>query len=249
MRLDFTGKVVIVTGATRGIGKQIADDFESLGAHLILTGTNKKQVADLNALARKQNQRKTYYCVDFTDRKNVEAFLKVIQKFKKVDVCINNAGINRIDLLEDTKENDWDQMIAVNLKGPYLLTRTVGAMMKKNQYGRIINIASIFGTVSKAKRSIYSTTKFGIKGFTVAVSNELAAFGVLVNSVSPGVILTDLTRKNLTNKERADISKQIPAGRLGTPEDVSRVVVFLASDLNTYLTGQDIIVDGGFIDV
>jgi 3-oxoacyl-[acyl-carrier protein] reductase len=120
--------------------------------------------------------------------------------------------------------------------------------MKKNHYGRIINIGSIFGTVSRAKRSIYSVTKSGIHGLTVAVSNELAPFGVLVNTVSPGFVLTDLTRKNLTEKERLELAKQIPVGRLALPQDISRVVVFLASDLNTYLTGKNITVDGGFID-
>jgi len=249
MKLDFSGKTVIVTGATRGIGKQIADDFASLGAELILTGTHPKQIAALNISALKEGLKKRYCCVDFTDRKSVDTFLKGIQKLKKIDVCVNNAGINRIDLIEDTKEKDWDDMLAVNLKGPYLVTRVVGKIMKKNRYGRIINLSSIFGTVSKMKRSIYSTTKFGIRGLTVAVSNELAPYGVLVNAVSPGVILTDLTRKNLSQKERVDMARQIPAGRLGTPEDISKVVIFLASDLNTYLTGKNIIVDGGYIDV
>ena len=136
----------------------------------------------------------------------------------------------------------------MNLKGPYLLTRLVATKMKKNHYGRIINMASIFGVVSRPKRSIYSMTKAGIIGFTVAISNELAPWGVLANTVSPGFILTDLTRKNLSVAERRALTAQIPLGRLGQPSDISRVVLFLASDWNTYLTGKNIIVDGGFID-
>jgi 3-oxoacyl-[acyl-carrier protein] reductase len=248
MKFDFSGKTVLITGATRGIGKQIADDYASLGADLILTGTDKKKIDALNKVALKQGLKRKYYCVDFTDRKKVDVFLKVIGKFKRIDVCVNNAGINHIDFLEDTKEKDWDDIINVNLKGPYLVTRAVAGIMKQNCYGRIINIGSIFGTVSRAKRSIYSVTKAGIHGFTVAVSNELAPYGILVNTVSPGFVLTDLTRKNLGEKERRQLAGQIPVGRLAVPEDISRVVIFLSSDLNTYLTGKNIIVDGGFID-
>lgn len=249
MKLDFRGKIVLVTGATRGIGKQLADDFASLGAELILTGTDPKKVSALNVSAKKNRLKRIYYCVDFTDHVSVENFLQQIARCKKIDVCVNNAGINRIDWLEDTKEKDWDDILNVNLRGPYLLTRAVSKIMKKNRQGRIVNISSIFGVVSRAKRSIYSTTKFGIAGFTLAVSNELAPYGVLVNAVSPGFVLTDLTRKNLTDKERRDLAKQIPAGRLATPADISSVVVFLSSALNTYITGKNIVVDGGFIDI
>jgi len=248
MRFDFTGKTVLITGATRGLGKQFADDFSSLGADLLLTGTDKKTTDALNKAALQQGLKRKYFCVDFTDRKKVDGFLKVIGKTRKIDVCVNNAGINHIDLLEETKEKDWDDIVKVNLKGPYLLTRAVAGMMKKSRYGRIINIGSIFGTVSRPKRSIYSVTKSGIHGFTVAVSNELAPYGILVNTVSPGFVLTDLTRKNLSEKERRQLAGQIPVGRLAVPEDISRMVVFLSSDLNTYLTGKNIIIDGGFID-
>jgi len=248
MKLDFTDKVVLITGATRGIGKRLADDFASLGATLVLTGTDKKIINELNKASSKQGLKRKYCCVDFTHRKSLDAFLKEIGNLRKIDVCVNNAGINRIDLLEDTKEKDWDDITQVNLKGPYLLTRTVARVMKQNHYGRVINIGSIFGSVSRAKRSIYSVTKFGIHGFTVAVSNELAPYGVLVNTVSPGFVLTDLTRKNLTEQERRQLIVQIPVGRLALPEDISRVVIFLSSDLNTYLTGKNIVIDGGFID-
>ncbi|MDE2223068.1 MAG: SDR family oxidoreductase, partial [Candidatus Omnitrophica bacterium] len=186
---------------------------------------------------------------DFTNDSSVSAFLGQLETLPKIDVCVNNAGINNLDFVEDSKEKDWDDILAVNLKGPYLLTRLLARKMKKNRYGRIINISSIMSIVSRPKRSIYSTTKAGIAGFTKAVSNELAGHRILVNAVSPGIIITDLTRKNLTDKERQDLARQIPAGRLGVPSEISSVVLFLASKLNTYLTGKNIVVDGGFIDI
>ncbi len=246
MNIDFKGKRVLVTGATRGIGRKIAEDLAEAGAELILTGTNEDEIKKLN-LSGGPNMK--YYRVDFTDTGSVEGFLKELGKFDRIDVCINNAGINKIDLIDEVEDKDWDDIIAVNLKGPFLLTRAVSGIMKKNGYGRIVNIASIFGVVSKEKRSTYSTTKFGLRGMTKAASNELAGYGVLVNAVSPGFVLTDLTRSILSEKEMKEIAQRVPAKRLAQPEDISKVVLFLASDLNTYLTGKNIVVDGGFIDV
>ena len=246
MKLDFTGKKVLVTGATRGVGEAIADDFYALGADLILTGTDKKRIDELNA---KKEDRKKYYCVDFRNAESTNNFMAELEKYNKIDICVNNAGINRIDLIEETKPEDWDDMVAVNLKGPYLVTREVARIMKENKQGRIINISSIFGVVSKAKRTIYSTTKFGLRGLTKAVSNEVAKYGVLVNSVAPGIVLTDMTKNILSEQEREELVLQVPAGRMAEPGEISKVVLFLASDLNTYITGKNIVVDGGFTDV
>ena len=246
MKLDFTGKKVLITGATRGIGKAIADDFYALGADLILTGTDKKRIDELNT---KKEVRKKYYCIDFSKSESTNNFIAELEKYNKIDVCVNNAGINRIGFFEETKEEDFDDMVAVNLKGPYMVTRVVCRMMKARGYGRIVNISSIWGVVGKEKRSIYSATKFGLIGLTKTLSNEAAKHGVLVNAVSPGFVLTDLTRSTLSEKEMDELTKQVPVGRLAVPEDISSVVIFLASDLNTYLTGKNIIVDGGFVDV
>ncbi|MFA4967958.1 MAG: SDR family oxidoreductase [Candidatus Margulisiibacteriota bacterium] len=235
MNIDFKDQVVLITGATRGIGKQIADDMAAAGAQLILTGT--KPGAD------------NYFQVDFTNRKSLDSFISQLEKIKRIDVCINNAGINRINNIDETDPKDWDDIIAVNLTAPFLIIRAVAKLMKKQKYGRIVNISSIFGVVSKEKRSIYSASKFGLRGLTVAASNELARYGILVNSVCPGVVLTDLTKSILTEEEMKAIAAQIPAGRLATPDEISKVVLFLSSKLNTYLTGQDIIVDGGYVNV
>lgn len=245
MNIDFKNKRVLVTGATRGIGKAIADEFGQSGAELFLTGTDAKQIKELNTA---EEPKRIFYCVDFSDQKSTQAFIKELERQDRIDICINNAGINIINMLEHATEEEWDQMVNVNLKGPFLVTRTVSAIMKKNKYGRIVNIASIFGVVSKPKRSIYTTTKSGLHGFTVSISNELAPHGILVNTVSPGFTLTDLTRENLKEEEIRELSQRIPVGRFASPHEIARVVLFLASDANTYLTGKNIVVDGGFVD-
>ncbi|MFA6635554.1 MAG: SDR family oxidoreductase [Candidatus Omnitrophota bacterium] len=246
MKIDFTGRKALVTGATRGIGKAIADDLYSLGADLILTGTHQDQIDELNL---KGGDRKKYYCVDFSNHDAVKDFTETLSAHNNIDICINNAGINRIDLLEQTKEEDFDDIMAVNLKGPYMVTRAVCPGMKARGYGRIVNISSIWGVISKKGRSIYSASKFGLIGLTKTISNEMASSGVLVNAVSPGFVLTDLTKSTLSKKEIDELAKQVPAGRLADPGEIARVVVFLVSGLNTYLTGKNIVVDGGFIDV
>ncbi len=250
MKIDFNGKVVLVTGATRGIGRQIADDFTELGAELILTGTNEGEIKSLNrSIEQLENHKKKYYCVNFLDANSTKEFLDVLRDYNRIDVCVNNAGINRIDYIDETKTEDWDDIIAVNLKTPYLITREISKIMQKNAYGRIVNIGSIFGSISREKRSIYSSSKFGLRGLTVASSNELARYNILVNTVSPGFVLTELTKSILSEEEMTELITQVPMGRLAEPSEISKVVLFLASGFNTYLTGQNIIVDGGYVNV
>ena len=250
MEIDFSNQNALVTGATRGIGKQIAEDLVRLGANLILTGTKKDQIEMLNEESKEDdNGKRKYYCVDFTNAESVETFMKELENYDKIDICINNAGINKIDYIDETRTRDWDDIISVNLKAPFLVIREVSRIMKRNGYGRIINIASILGVISKEKRSIYSSSKFGIIGMTMAVSNELARYNVLVNAVSPGFVLTDLTKRILGKDEMEALEAQIPAQRLAGPSDISNVVLFLASTFNTYITGQNIIVDGGYVNI
>ena len=250
MKIDFQGQKILITGATRGMGKQFADDFANLGANLILTGTGKDKIEALNREANhdKQASRK-YYAVDFANAESTKAFIEAIEAYQKIDVCINNAGINRINFIDETLIEDWKDILNVNLEAPFMITRAVSRLMKKNRYGRIINIASIFGVISKAKRSIYTTTKFGLHGLTVSSAIELAPYNILVNSVSPGFVLTELTKSILSEEEMKNLASQVPIGRFAEPDEISRVVLFLASSLNTYLTGQNVVVDGGFINV
>ncbi len=249
MILDFTNKSILITGATRGIGKQIADDLYKLGANLILTGTNPDEINELNSLAKSAGLNKKYFVVDLIKPEQVDLFISELLKFPKIDCIVNNAGINRLNHIQDVLFSDWDEMLSINLTAPFKILHAVSKLMINNNYGRVVNIASIFSKISKEKRAVYSATKFGIHGLTVGASNDLASNNILVNTVSPGFVLTDLTRKNLTTLEMESLKNQIPARRLAETSDISSVVIFLLSDLNKYLTGQNIIVDGGFTNV
>ena len=246
MTIDFTDKTVLVTGATRGIGRQIADDLLELGARLILTGTKQQQIDALNAQA---DEHATYHCADFSRRDSLETFIEALAHYDRIDVCINNAGINRVDFVDAVQDQDWDDVVAVNLSAPALITRTVARMMKRNGYGRIVNIASIWGHISWTQRAAYASTKFGLRGLTVASANDLARHNILVNAVSPGFTLTEMVEQNYSDEERRAIEARIPLQRMATTDEISRVVLFLASDLNTYITGQSLIVDGGYVNM
>jgi len=246
MFLDFSDQVILVTGATRGIGRQIADDFEKLGGSLICTGTHKEEIDHLNASSPPKRE---YCCVDFSSEKSTQHFIEYLKSLEKLDVCINNAGTNRPEYIENTTLTDWDNIHHINLKAPFQIIRAITPVMKKNNYGRIVNIASLWAHISMVKRSVYTASKFGLRGLTLSLGNELAPHNILVNAVSPGFILTDLSRQTLSSDERDRISAGIPAGRFGEPEEISRLVLFLASSLNTYIVGQSIVADGGYMNL
>ena len=247
MKIDFSSRTVIVTGGTRGIGASIVELFQQSNAEIIATGTNHLELEKLNieSKAKKTN----YIHLDFMLEDSVQHFLTYMEKLDKIDVLINNAGVNKIDPIDKISENDWNWINNVNLRGPFLLTRSVSKVMEKQRYGKIVNIASIFGVVSKEKRAAYSTTKWGLIGFTKAVALDLAPYNILVNAVSPGFVDTELTQRILGNEEIKKIIETIPQKRMASTEEIAKTVLFLSSDQNTYITGQNIIVDGGFTSV
>lgn len=249
MKIDFSGKNVLVTGATRGIGKAIAYHFEIAGANLIITGTHKKTAEIDKIIHRAGKKRIKYICVDFLDKTSLNSFLGKLEKEDRIDVCINNAGINRINTIDDTQVEDFDAITRVNYRAPYLINQVVGNKMKSAKYGRIINIASIWSTITKPGRSAYTASKFGLVGMTKTFAIELAPYNILVNSVSPGFFKTELTDSTMTPATQKQLKKLIPIQRLGKPDEIAKLVLFLASDLNTYITAQNIIIDGGFTNV
>ena len=244
MKFDFSNKTVIVTGGTRGIGAAIVELFQQCNADVIATGTDTKEMDRINR--DPSGGKLKYIHLDFNSNDSVQSFLDFINKRDRIDVLINNAGVNKIATIDKIDENEWDWINKVNLRGPFLLTKAVSEIMKKQGYGRILNIASIFGVVSKVKRAAYSTTKWGLVGFTKAVALDLAPHNILVNAVSPGFVDTELTRKILGNKEIKELIDTIPQKRLADAGEIAKTVVFLTSHHNTYITGQNIIVDGGF---
>jgi 3-oxoacyl-[acyl-carrier protein] reductase len=189
-----------------------------------------------------------YFVLNLLEESSLDDFIAKLTSLE-IHGLVNNAGINRLNSIQQAEKNDWDDMLSVNLTAPFRLIQSLSERMIRQNYGRIVNIASIFSVISKERRSVYSATKFGLNGLTVGASNDLARFNVLCNTLSPGFVLTDLTRKNLSEKEMNDLAGMVPAKRLANVKDISNVAVFLLSDLNNYLTGQNIIVDGGFANV
>ena len=234
---------ILITGATRGIGAAIAHAFDAPETQLILTGTSDIDVARLNATSTPNRQ---YMCADFSNSDSLNKFVEFIGNLDRLDVCVNNAGINIIKPIEAVTEQDFDLLHAINFKAPYRISQASAAVMRKSRQGRIINIASIWSTVTKAGRSLYSGAKTGLVGMTRSLAVELAPDNILVNCVSPGFTLTDMTRQSLSEGEISAISSRIPQARMADPDEIARVVRFLGSSENTYLTGQNLVVDGGF---
>jgi 3-oxoacyl-[acyl-carrier protein] reductase len=249
MQLDFKDKIALVTGGTRGIGKAIVDGLLELGAFVYVTGTNPQQIATLNEEATAAKLELKYLQVDFSNPESTALFLEELGSIERIDVCINNAGVNLVSENLATTSADFDWMNGINLKAPYEISRVVGAKMIANGYGRIVNIASIWSVVTRAGRSLYTMTKWGLIGLTKTLSVEWAKHNVLVNGVSPGFTKTELTMGTNTEAELEKIAALIPINRLATTDEIASVVIFLSSNLNTYLTGQNITVDGGYTNI
>ncbi len=249
MNINFNNKIILITGSTRGIGKKLSEELLNLGAFLLLTGTNEFEVEKLNEEAEFKNEKKKYFCVDFTKEDSLNIFLNEIAKIEKIDCLVNNAAINILNSIEYINKSDWEQMISVNLTAPLLITNLVANKMKINNYGRIVNIGSIFGNISKEKRVCYTSTKYGLHGISVGTSVDLAKNNILVNTLSPGFVMTDLTKKNLNTTEINELKSKIPIGRFAETFEITKPILFLLSSYNTYLTGQNIIIDGGFTNV
>ena len=247
--IDLQGKTALVTGATRGIGKAIAETFHSAGAELILTGTKAGEIQKLNSTISTEIPDIQYTHVDFSDEESTLEFLEMIKRRKKIDICINNAGVNRVSDFTDTLDEDFDWINQINLRGPYRTLRALIPKMIEQQYGRIVNIASIWSVVTRSGRSLYTTSKTALVGMTKTLAVELAQHNILVNAVSPGFTLTELTRQTNTKAEIQAIQRRIPLQRMATPNEISTLVAFLCSDLNSYCTGQNITVDGGYTNL
>ncbi|MEK6268860.1 MAG: 3-oxoacyl-[acyl-carrier-protein] reductase [Planococcus sp. (in: firmicutes)] len=244
----LAGKTAIITGGSRGIGAEIARKFAADGAKVVVnySGSQEKAeavVADIEAnggtaIAVKAN---------VADAESVKAMVEETMKtFGSVDILVNNAGITRDNLMMRMKDDEWDDVININLKGVFICTKAVTRQMMKQRSGRIVNIASIVGVMGNAGQANYVAAKAGVIGLTKTTARELASRGITANAVAPGFITTDMTGKLSEDVQKAMMG-QIPLGRFGAPEDVAKAALFLASDDASYMTGQTLHLDGGMV--
>jgi len=236
---ELRSRIALVTGGTRGIGAAIAKELSDIGTTVIITGT-KSDYKPLDGYR--------YICADFSNMDSLEGFVNEIRE-KQIDILINNAGINHIGPISELSVRDFEMVQQVNVTAPFMLCQAVLIGMRERRWGRIVNISSIWGKISKAYRAPYSASKFAIDGLTAAISAEVATDDVLVNSVAPGFVDTELTRNVLGLEEMKKLALQIPAQRIGTTAEVAKFVAWLAGPDNTYISGQNIAIDGGFTRV
>ncbi len=238
---SLEGKVVLVTGASRGIGKAIASQLKALGATVIGTATSQNGADNISAYLGANNG----LVLNVTDNDSIKALFAVIKETHGgVDILVNNAGITRDNLMMRMKDEEWDDIINTNLSSVYRISKAVLRPMMKARHGRIINIGSVVGTMGNAGQVNYATAKAGLLGFTKSLAREVASRGITVNTVSPGFIDTDMTQ-TLTDEQKEGIFAQVPANRLGKPEEIASAVAFLASDAAAYITGETLHVNGG----
>ncbi|MDK9720585.1 MAG: SDR family oxidoreductase [Rhodospirillales bacterium] len=235
----MTGRTALVTGGTRGIGHAIAEHLQKRGERVIVTGTRKDGQAPTGC---------GYEAVDFSDPQASQNFADKVAGLG-IDILINNAGINKIAPFAEIDPADFARIQAVNVTAPFLLARAVIPHMRKQGWGRIVNISSIWGKISRAQRGSYSASKFALDGMTAALAAEVAKDGILANCIAPGFIETELTQRMLGAEGLAQIVKEIPLGRLGNVLEIAVFAAWLAGPENSYISGQNIAIDGGFTRV
>ena len=246
--MNLTGKVALVTGASRGIGQATAIELAKAGADIVVNFIGNEAVAQetveaIEALGRKAIKIKA----NVGDADDVQAMVdEAHATFGHIDILVNNAGITRDGLLIRMKDSDWDEVLNINLKGVYLVTKAVAKLMVKQRAGRIINMTSVSGVTGNVGQANYAAAKAGVIGFTKTCAKELAARGITVNAIAPGFIETAMTDV-LPEKIKEGIAATVPLGRMGQPEEIAGVVTFLASDFASYITGQVLNVDGGMV--
>ncbi|MFC4656458.1 3-oxoacyl-ACP reductase FabG [Rheinheimera marina] len=240
--ISLEGQVALVTGASRGIGRAIAEQLADLGAKVIGTATSESGAAAISAYLGERGQG---LVLNVADTDSIEQCLEQIKtQFGDIDILVNNAGITRDNLLMRMKDDEWFDIMQTNLTSVYRLSKAVMRSMMKKRFGRIISIGSVVGSMGNAGQTNYAAAKAGVLGFTKSLAREVASRGITVNAVAPGFIDTDMT-KELNDEQKEAIFGQVPANRLGQPEEIAATVAFLASRQAAYITGETIHVNGG----
>ena len=244
MKIDLTGKTALVTGSTRGIGREIAAVLAACGAKVAVAGRDQAKAAEVATAIGGGAQG---FGADMSDGAQVTKLVEEVEAaFGSLDILVNNAGLTRDNLLIRIKDEDWDAVLDANLKGAFAAIRAATRGMMKRRGGRIINISSVVGITGNKGQASYAASKAGMLGLTKAVAQELASRNILVNAIAPGFIETEMTAA-LSGEQRAALAERIPLARLGTPTDVANAVAFLASEQAAYITGQVLVVDGGMV--
>ncbi len=246
--ISLKDKAAVITGSARGIGRAIAEKLAAAGSKIVISDILAEEgEKTAKEIKEKYGVETVFIAANVADSQSAEELVnKAFEAFGRIDTFVNNAGITRDTLLLRMKEDDFDKVISVNLKGTFNCSQSVLKKMIKQRSGSIINIASVIGLIGNIGQANYAASKAGIIGLTKSIAREGAARGVRANSVAPGFIKSDMTHI-LTEEIQKQILSQIPAGEMGTPEDIANAVLFLASDLSTYITGQTLTVDGGMV--
>ena len=240
--MNLSGKIALVTGASRGIGKAIAEKLVACGATVIGTATTENGA---EAISQYLGQNGKGLALNVTDEASIESVISTIKaEFGDIDILVNNAGITRDNLLMRMKDDEWQDILDTNLTSVFRLSKALMRTMMKKRYGRIITIGSVVGTMGNAGQANYAAAKAGLIGFSKSLAREVASRGITVNVVAPGFIATDMTAA-LTDEQKALTVAQVPVGRLGEPAEIASAVAFLASDEASYITGETLHVNGG----
>ncbi|MDY0234940.1 MAG: 3-oxoacyl-[acyl-carrier-protein] reductase [Gudongella sp.] len=244
--MEMDKKIALITGASRGIGKEIALALAKEGYDIALSYNSNKEMAELvRSEIEVLGSKAIAIKADVSSKEEVDNMIKLIaDELGTVDILVNNAGITKDNLLIRMSEEDWDDVITVNLKSAFLTTKAVARSMMKKRYGKIINLSSVVGIMGNAGQANYSASKAGLIGFTKSIAKELAGRGIRVNAIAPGFVSTDMTNA-LSDEVRENMIKEIPLGYFASPKEISDLVVFLASEKSDYITGQVIEIDGG----
>jgi NAD(P)-dependent dehydrogenase (short-subunit alcohol dehydrogenase family) len=246
---DLSGKVALVTGGSKGLGKAMARGFAEVGADVIISSRHENELRPaLDEILEGTGRRGRYVVADMSDRAQVQRLARAaLELFGRVDVLVNNAGTNKPQAIDQITDETWDEVTEINLRSVMALTRALVPQMKERRWGRVIHISSVMAFLAKEKRNLYCATKAALLGLARASAIDLGPFGITVNCIAPGPFLTDLPGGLLSDAEKKAFADHTALGRWGDPKELVGPALFLASDAGSYVTGQTIIVDGGFM--